>query len=65
MDPPASNEQEDEDMLVPQSDVVEGPQRAEETSIIAALGTRSNRHYSRKPASGGSSTSWYHVHLED
>ncbi|KAL3620230.1 ubiquitin carboxyl-terminal hydrolase 13 [Castilleja foliolosa] len=29
MDPPASNEQEDENMLVPQPDLVEGPQRAE------------------------------------
>ncbi|KAL6527892.1 CSN-associated deubiquitinating enzyme Ubp12 [Orobanche minor] len=34
MDPPAPNEQEDEDMLIPRSDLVEGPQPAEAPEAI-------------------------------
>ncbi|CAA0841356.1 Ubiquitin carboxyl-terminal hydrolase 13 [Striga hermonthica] len=36
MAPPAPNEQEDEDMLVPRSDLVEGPQTAEEAAESTA-----------------------------
>ncbi|KAL6518676.1 ubiquitin carboxyl-terminal hydrolase 13 [Orobanche hederae] len=50
MDPPAPNEQEDEDMLVPRSDLVEGPQPAEapEATEDAAENQPSEGHRTTK-----------------